>query len=778
MKLLILFIFLFQTIAGYSQTIQFGQSPVKDLYGRIGDVDLVYRGVHRNKIKFPSLDTIPNNAYYLQPNGSGIFTKQMIEDLVASGEDYIIFDADTLNIHYEESIYTSSGWDTHLLLEIKAPVESPVTLDFSNVYINCYPNAIDELLAHRAFVFENCENLIVKFGDVEGDKFKRALSTNEETNTENTQLFYSGKGTKNLIIEGGYTAGFMGDVGASNVMGEGHIDTTPLANSYYVQSDGRYESVFYTINTTTYSDFGLVGGLGYNRLLYYDMEDVKFKFYNASDVLIDSIVQAKYFERYAFPTDETIVKMKVNVRAMDGRTESPTNFGHNLQYNPNIGTIVRNTSISDNHRGGIANIGSHATIDNVHFFNTQRYFDAPKFGINGNTNSTTYHINCEDAVSRDLVIKNSVFSDKFHKVLLTHNISADIDNNTFTGYGNNVFAYDLISGYIRNNTFSPGIVNGGQGTNKGNVIISNNTGNPKVNLTNGAEWTNNTFTGADISGKGKANNNTFTNSDYGYVNFTKEIYGNTFIGNDGSVPYIRSGAYIYDNDFVDTYLRFNHDTYLDAPIVLDSITMNNSASPAIYALDRAGSSSSVPVVCINSTFNTPKIKHSSVNQATNYVEGSWYFENVDFTNIENHFLYIGSNVANENPAKFYFKDCTFTGSGNFMNTIYGGMNYEITFDNCTIAETITMNVASTNAPVTLPTFTEPRTQPIPVITYNVDRTEIATDFHIMTLKIRNKNTQEIVLDADVNSTYFHYNATPNDFEYSIDGGVYWDEINN
>jgi hypothetical protein len=716
--------------------------------------------------------TFPANAHYLLPDANGNFTKAMIETAVANGEKYIVFDAILLNIRYEESLFTvTNTWLAYLNLTIVGTELEPITLDFRKVYINCFPHATDIHKAHRVFNFEGSNHIITKFGRVEGDKFKRALVTTAEIWHESTQLLQSGAGTRNLTMDGGDIVGFMADTAAALPFGLPSIRGDEP--DYFIQPDGRYESIFFNVNSTLYTDFGLMGGSGFNRLLKYDMEDVTFKFYNNSDVLIGQIVNAKYFLTYQFLPNTT--KMKVNVRPTDGRTISPISFGHNLGYNPNGNTVFKNMKISDHHRGGIANAGNFAIIENIEFFNTHRNFNVPIF-----PDATRYHINCEDVVSRDLIIRNCSFRDKFHAILLTHNINADITNNVFTGIngGNNIFIYHLVNGNITGNTLN-GLVNLGTGTNKSTVIATNNTGFAIMELSNGGEWFNNVFVGGRVRFKGKMRNNTLTNFNYDWITFTKEMHSNTFIGSGGATQVVIPGSYNFNNTFIgNTSFRIQNGTHLSPPVTWDGVTIDNSTTPSINALERNNSSHTVFV--INSIFKAPKIRHETVNNPIDHIHGSWYFENTSFEDIVGHFLIIGTNINNTVPARFFFKNCTFTGSGNFIsNTIFGGMLYEITLDNCTVAQTITLPVGIINATVVMPAIIEPRTQDIPRIRYeaNVNRTILGVEYHIFTLMIRNKNTLAIILNEDVSNPYLHYNTTPDDFEYSIDGGLYWDSIN-
>lgn len=772
MKLAFVKILLLSAVFVNAQTIQIGSNPKENLFISLGSSILVNGGRITNAILLP--EAIPLNAYYLQPNGTGDFTKSMVESAVNAGNKYIVFDADTLNVDYADENHFIDEINYYIDLELVGTPEAPVTLDFRNVYINCFPDEADLLKKSAVFSVRNSDYVNFKFGTVEGDKFKRALNTDAETAFEQSYLVVSSFGTKNLTIEAGNLQGFMGDVVTGSPFGSAHIDTNPLANNYYAVGDNRYESGFYNVNPALYPDFGLTGGLGFNRLLYYDMEDVTFKFFNSSNTQIAEITGAQYFERYAFPNVAGIAKMKVNVRAMDGRTESPTNFGHNLQYNPNTGATIKNTLMADNHRGDISNIGANATIDNCEFVTNARYSTVPEFGTVTEPFSTRYRFNAEDVVSRNLVLSNNLFKDKFHKIILISNLNANVTNNTFEGTGNNISTNRLLSGTFSGNVFGTGEVTGGYGTNKSTVSITNNTGTPDITLSNGANWTNNTLSGGLISGKGKASNNTFTNYNFGGLDFTKETHTNNFVGYTGT-PELQANDYVYKNNFTNVSFRIAENGLITDSVVLDSLVIDNRTNNALYVIDRYNTP--MTVIVTDTELKGAKFKYATINEGIDYVEASWYFNNCTLTDIDDHLFYIGKNSANNVPVKLYFKNSTLSGSGDFIKNLFSGMTIELVLDNCTVDPLLNLPSYTTST-VTIPTITAPRTQPIPTITRNGTRTEIATAFHIMSLQIRNKTTSEIVLNEDVCSTYLHYNDTPSSFEYSIDGGVYWDEINN
>jgi hypothetical protein len=728
---------------------------------RIGNI-VVYENSRFTRRTISQGLSFPNNAHFLAPDVNGNFTKAMVDNAIALGEEYIVFDATSVDIHYEDAPHIfGGGVGCYLYLNgIKAAALNPITLDFRKVSFDCFHDPLNIFGKHDAIVFEECENVTLKLGTVTGDKFKREFTDPNEINEDGTGMFVrSGKGTKNLIVESGDLSGFMSDAISSIVYGPAHIDgvAPESGKNYYLQGDGRYESVFFNVDPTLYSTFGLVGGVGFNRLLSYDMEDVTFKFYDISDNFISEITGAQYYITYEFPV--TARKMKVNVKPMDGRIETPTNFGHNLDYNPNSGTIVRNMRIGDNHRGGIANIGANAIIENVEFYQSARYYTAPEF-----PQSTRYHLNCEDAVSRNLVVNNNSFADKFHKILLTHNISADITNNTFTGGGYCVSIGYLLYGSITGNALN-GSVNGGIGTNKSTVLGSNNTGDPDLILTNGVEWKLNNFDGGSVSGMGKCNNNTFANTNFGGIVWNKEVHSNTITGDNG-VPYTYAGAYIYNNNFINKSFRFQHST---AQITFDSVTIDNTSNTSLIGFERTYGDNTI--VCVNGTFKNLKITQGNT-------VGDWYFDNCAFQDVQDFIL----NLQTLNAVRFFFKDCSFTGDSAFL-TVYGGTAlYEITFDNCTF-NGVALPPNYVNGTVIMPALIEPRTQITPVIIYNTDHTTIRVEddqsnqhYHIISLIIRNKNTLAIILNEDVIGLYSHYNTTPADFEYSIDGGVYWDSL--
>jgi hypothetical protein len=754
--------------------VKIGSDNLDELDVKLGNIPL------RWKITPPTGDggiTFPENAYYLEPDVNGNFTKAMIET-AAADNDYIVFDAETLDIHYDESPINTDyqgGERVYLTLEdIQATELNPLTLDFRKVKIDCFHDENYVNMKHDVFHFIRCANINLKFGIVEGDKYKRAFATDAEIKLDDHSIFIrAGRGSQNLVLASGDISGFIADVFNGMVNGGGSINFTETAKQYYIQPDGRYESISYTVDTVNNEFFGLVGGVGFNRLLKYDMEDVTFKFYDASDNYVSELNNCQYFESYAFPAG--VSKMRVNVNALNGRTESPTRFEHRLDYNPNNSCAVRDMRIGDNHRGGIANIGASAIIENNEFYTSDKYYTVPSF-----SDTTRYHINCEDAVSRNLIIRNNTFATRFNQLLLTHNLNADITNNTFTNGGNSdIFIYQLVYGTIRLNHFSNAIVEGGTGTNKGLLIISENTGSPKVQLSNGAEWKFNTFSDGLIKNQGKANNNTFTNYNVDRLKWTKEIRDNNFFGiADTSITL--PNVYVYRNNFTDATFRFADGNSVDDLIVFDTVAIDNTNSPNLDGFYR--SYGDAKIISKDSTFTKFKINSTRVNEDINFEHGNWYFENCDFLDIENYLIILGSNNANNIPEKFYFKNCTFTGSGLIAsNTIYGGMTYEVIFEDCTIDPLLTMPTnytEVTTGTIVMPTLVEPRTQPIPNLEWDDTniRTIVRTAFHYFTLIIRNKNTQEIILNDTVIGGYTHYNNTPNDFEYSIDGGVYWDSL--
>lgn len=752
-----------------------GVDNLDDLDVKLGNTSL------RWKITFPLGDaeiTFPENAYYLEPDVNGHFTKEMVE-AAAVGNDYIVFNDTGLTnssldiYHIESPINTDFQASNRVYLtleDIQRTELNPLTLDFRKIDINCFPDLSNIELSHDVFHFMRCSNINLKFGKVEGDRYRRTFATEAERAEEDTVFIRAGRGSQNIVVSSGDVSGFMADVVSGIVNGSGTISFTETAKQYYRQPDGRYESIFYDIDTVNNEFFGLVGGVGFWRLLKYDMEDVTFKFYDASENYVSELNNCQYFESYPFPAG--VSKMKVNVKALNGRTEDPTRFEHRLDYNPNNSCAVRDMRIGDNHRGGIANIGASAIIENNEFYTSEKYYTVPSF-----SDTTRYHINCEDAVSRNLIIRNNTFDTRFNQLLLTHNINADITNNTFTNGGNSdIFIYQLVYGTIRANHFSSAIVEGGTGTNKGLLVISENTGSPQVQLSNGAEWKFNTFSDGLVKNQGKANNNTFTNYNIDRLKWTKDILDNNFIGIAGTSITLPN-VYVYRNNFTDATFRFQDGDSTEDLIIFDTVTIDNTNSPNLDGFYR--NYSDAKIVAKDSTFTKFKINSTRVNEDIDFEHGNWYFENCDFLDIENYLIILGSNNANNIPEKFYFKNCTFTGSGLIAsNTIYGGMTYEVIFDNCTIDPLLTMPSSHTFGTVTMPTLVEPRTQPIPTFEWDAIniRTIVRTDFHYFTLMIRNKNTQEIILNDTVIGGYTHYSNTPNDFEYSIDGGLYWDSI--
>ena len=241
--------------------VKIGSDNLDELDVKLGNIPL------RWKITPPTGDggiTFPENAYYLEPDVNGHFTKEMVE-AAAVGNDYIVFNDtgipnSSLDIyHIESPINTDfqAAERVYLTLEdIQRTELNPLTLDFRKIDINCFPDLSNIELSHDVFHFMRCSNINLKFGKVEGDRYRRTFATEAERAEEDTVFIRAGRGSQNIVVSSGDVSGFMADVVSGLVNGSGTISFTETAKQYYRQPDGRYESIFYDIDTVNNEFFG------------------------------------------------------------------------------------------------------------------------------------------------------------------------------------------------------------------------------------------------------------------------------------------------------------------------------------------------------------------------------------------------------------------------------------------------------------------------------------------------------------------------------------------
>ena len=109
---------------------------------------------------------------------------------------------------------------------------------------------------------------------------------------------------------------------------------------------------------------------------------------------------------------------------------------------------VKDCKIYDNHRGGISNCADNTLIEGCEIYNNgmDSSIGAPLF-----PDSTRYAINCEDAVSRDVIIRNNHIYYGINGLLMGC-YNAVIENNIFNNI-NGVGIYSNNTTVVKNNKF-------------------------------------------------------------------------------------------------------------------------------------------------------------------------------------------------------------------------------------------------------------------------------------------------------------------------------------
>ena len=742
-------------------------------------------------IKIPATSDVsdrPVDAYYMQPNQDGDFTQDMFDTAIANGHRFIVLDIEVWNIMYQEypekPIHRT--WEKISIYE-RFEENNPLIIDARTCFINCYHNKNSILDNHYVFAPTRASNIHFKFGHVEGDKYKRDFEQGSgEHMHESTALVNSVVGSKNITIEGEYISGFMADAfTASSVTAE-----LLNFNGRHYKIDGennKFQSPWYDLTEQYNLKYGTLSfstGNGYNRIPSFDLFNFTTVFLDSNDNEIQRLEGCEFLKDIPIPTGarkvSTIVTDLTGVRL--ATNEEYIQYGNPFGYSVSSNVSILNTTITDNHRGGLGNLGPYAIVDNCVFYNTQRYWDTTKFG-----DPTRYEINLEDAISKDAEIKNCNFKGKFHSILLVSNVSALIYNNQVSS-NRAISIRGLIQGAVFNNTIGDiskpeeeNIVSGSTSNNYGAVEVYNNTGSAKINLSHGSVFRDNDFNKGSITGIGFCRNNIFRNFNLSYTPYTKDFHDNTFIGMDmDSTPYVREAVDVLNNNFTDCWFNFHHGEYEDEYRIFEGCTFQGKIYKPNNSLQQSFVKSFSDTINIfkNCDFDAQTFHHRASNYSPEKRQTDWYFENCNFINMEGLFFdtYTNSDPAIIKP-KLVFKNCTFEGEGQFINTGIRTIEMDITLHNCTIDPRIALPATYSTLDTSIPQREkELSTRDLMTFIVHPLYIEVQNLYRRTQLLIKNTSTshQETVLAAK----FYHYyldGQNVEDIEFSVDNGRTWEK---
>lgn len=744
-----------------------------------------------NCIKIPDsidMSDVPLDAFYLQPDENNDFTQSMFLEAIANGNKYIVVDALVWNIIYENSPLQTpvEGRKKNKIYfnNIHGSLENPIIIDCRKVFINCYHDRINFMDSHIVFTTENTSNIYFRFNHVEGDKYKRAFS--DETNEkwiENTSLVSSFKGSQYTKIKGNYISGFTADAFSSSSYPSKIVNRyakfTPIGDDYW-------QSVWMPLtelDNLKYKTLSFSTGIGYARIPSWDMFNFTAIFLDQYNEEIERLTNCEFLKGIVIPLNarkvSIIFKSTTGTRLKPG--EISREFDFPFGYAVTKGFTVYETTITDNHRGGVSNLGPYAVIDNCTFYNTQRYFDSKKY-----PDSTKYEINCEDSVSKELQITNNNIIGKFHSILLITNVSANVSGNTITGnYA--IVLKELIEGTISNNKFdleNKNILDVGYGNNEQKIKIFNNLG--KVTILGGysSEIYNNEFNDSIVTKYGLIHDNIFNNSNFEYFSFSKNVYNNIFNGLNSNYSTSLEDMYVYKNTFIDCNFSFAKGFIRNDKVIVFN-ECNFSGKNIKNGIEKISFSKYQTVLdfaFLKCNFDNQNFKHERVNVTSEVIESNWYFEDCNFTNMNGLFFdFFNNNTRNIEPIIVSFSNCNFEGDGLFHKIGYYiySMNIEFTFHNCTFDSRLILPNEYNTEYIPLPDVTPKSFYPkFTSIKYDIDnqKVDMFLPFKSAILKVRKISTQEIQTLKSASAYYYYLDGQDiTDFEFSIDHGETWEK---
>lgn len=347
-------------------------------------------------------------------------------------------------------------------------------------------------LRGRVFYFINCYNSKIINGEIKGDIYNRSFTDggsgfNSEKGQEHTTGIRIGTNTYDCNLENLDIHGFMGDAIA--------METRPFNKSFsyftsptgtmqkgFYEKDGTIsvkEGAYFSKNMTTINReelkrksplypniLQLVTGGGFTRIPKMANNTVEILFFNNENEFIKKQT-AKYLDKILLPFGCTGIKLQLIDEGLEEEIPHPK-MAYAQQASSNI--VVRNCKLHDNHRGGIANCSDDTLIEKNEIYNNgmDSSIGAPLF-----PDTTRYGINCEDSVSRNVIIRDNNFYNLPGSVTVgCYNMT--IENNTFTNAGGIYIVNNFSTKIVHNKFYESNFVSVGHSTEPQKITVKNN----------------------------------------------------------------------------------------------------------------------------------------------------------------------------------------------------------------------------------------------------------------------------------------------------------------
>lgn len=437
------------------------------------------------------------------------------------------------------------------------------------------PKGENPITYWKGYVFRPhnpARNIIVKNLELIGDRYCRSykvLGWSGDNGQEQTYGFMIDRGARNVRLENLIVHGFMGDslmcalrggtdsgriwnptftLGGLSDVGVEEESNAKYRTDYLTLTDEMIECR--TITTITEVDYSMIIDSPYSKYTLYWFDENK-AFISKEEV--------EYLDTTQIPKTAKYIKALLN---FDDKIQSEPTKKFKFQFVPyqTEYLTVYNCEFFNNNRGGISNLCSNSLIDNCYIHDNGA---GEKNGWKNFPDTTRYAINCEDAVGKNIVIRNCVIQSEFNGILI-QSYTCKIQGNILdVNVGAVVLYKSNHSAIISNNEIKKGYLNSvmKEGKRTDTVVVSNNIcTNVKIKDLNRACLYNNVFYSTEF-------NSTIEISDKNNI-----IGENTFIYKSPlqykEVPLFSNciTKYETDEDLGYIVLRYSDNIYLDETV--------------------------------------------------------------------------------------------------------------------------------------------------------------------------------------------------------------------
>jgi hypothetical protein len=409
-----------------------------------------------------------STAQYNQAYNNGVGIQSAIDFAAANGYSGIVLPKNTYSLVYHTAdsynngiIYARSNQEINLGGSKLEVIYDSTESSPYNTYL------VDPFRVVGVVIMTlNVYNVKICNGEIKGDIYQRSFIDGGEAYIEQTYGIFANTNSYNIEILDLDIHGFMGDgITGSTRSFAGDISfivepVGDMVTGYYetngsisVRPDAFYSQNIIPIDRAALKSksplypnvIQLQTAGGYTRVPLFKNTVVEVLFFNSSGTFISKI-PVVYLDKIVLPYNATGVRLQLTKQTPAATMTHPY-FAFTQPASSKLD--ITRCLIHDNHRGGLSNLP-----DDTKVFKNDIYHNGMDSSINAPyfPDSTRYAINCEDAVSRNLIIEdNNIYSG--YNCLLMGCYNFEVINNTITNFSgiSAIHIYDVFNAVVKNN---------------------------------------------------------------------------------------------------------------------------------------------------------------------------------------------------------------------------------------------------------------------------------------------------------------------------------------